>query len=247
MKRMEFGTENREVVLLLHGGGLSWWNYRQEAELLGSRFHVVLPILDGHAGSDAPFESIEAAAARLIDLIDREYGGSVLVLGGLSLGAQIVTQMLSIRPEICRYAVIESALAIPSKLTQALIGPSVKASYGLIRKRWFARLQFRSLRLREDLFEDYYRDTADIARDDMIAFLRSNAAYAPKEGLQNCRAAVRIVVGGKEQRRMLRSAQLLQQLLPESRLEIKPGLYHGEYAVNRPEEYVRELLQMLDG
>ena len=34
MQYREYGTENKETVMLLHGGGLSWWNYRAEAELL---------------------------------------------------------------------------------------------------------------------------------------------------------------------------------------------------------------------
>ena len=46
MRTVEFGEKNRDVVLLLHGGGLSWWNYRDAAAILGDRFHVVLPVLD---------------------------------------------------------------------------------------------------------------------------------------------------------------------------------------------------------
>lgn len=85
--------------MLLHGGGLSWWNYRAEAELLSGRYHVVLPILDGHAESDHDFTSIEENASRVISFIDREYGGSVLLIGGLSLGAQVLTEMLSQRED----------------------------------------------------------------------------------------------------------------------------------------------------
>ena len=48
----EYGIEHKETILLLHGGGLSWWNYRDGAELLQYEYHVILPILDGHAGSD---------------------------------------------------------------------------------------------------------------------------------------------------------------------------------------------------
>ena len=33
----EFGQQNTDVVLLLHGGGLSWWNYREIATLLAER------------------------------------------------------------------------------------------------------------------------------------------------------------------------------------------------------------------
>lgn len=43
MKTVEFGKENIDVIILLHGGGLSWWNYTETAELLKNRFHIVIP------------------------------------------------------------------------------------------------------------------------------------------------------------------------------------------------------------
>ena len=58
MNVIEYGKQNSDIIILLHGGGLSWWNYRAEAELLSDRYHVVLSILDGHADSDADFVSI---------------------------------------------------------------------------------------------------------------------------------------------------------------------------------------------
>ena len=231
--------------MLLHGGGLSWWNYRSEAEQLCGRYHVVLPVLDGHAGSDTGFVSIEENADRLISLIDREYGGSVLLLGGLSLGAQILVEMLSKRENICRYAIIESASVIPSHVTHALVGPAFGSSYGLIQKKWFAKTQFKSLHMRDDLFEDYYRDTSAIPKDSMIAFLKANTAYEVRPGLRKCRAKVRIVAGEKEQKGMMASAQLLHEMLPGSRLEIKEGLFHGEYSINHPDRYAADLLEML--
>mgnify|MGYP006779602383 CR=1 FL=1 len=104
MTVFEFGKQNRDTVLLLHGGGLSWWNYREVAVLPGERYHVVLPVLDGHADSDAPFTTIEANAAKLISYIDTHFGGQVQAIGGLSLGGQIAVEMLSQRKDICRYA-----------------------------------------------------------------------------------------------------------------------------------------------
>jgi len=43
-----------------------------------------------------------------------EYGGSVLLIGELSPGAQLWAEMLSQRENICRYAIIESVSVIPS-------------------------------------------------------------------------------------------------------------------------------------
>ena len=245
MKIIEYGKQNRDIIMLLHGGGLSWWNYRAEAEILKDHYHVVLPILDGHADSDADFVSIDKNASRLISFIDSEYGGSILLIGGLSLGAQVLVEMLTQRNNICRYAVIESASVIPSKMTNALIGPTFASSYGLIQKKWFTKTQFRYLRIREDLFEDYYRDTSKISKNNMIAFLKANTAYKIKPELRENHIHIRIIVGGNEQKSILRSAQLLHEMLPESILDIKAGLYHGEYSINHPEKYVKELLEMI--
>ena len=245
MKVIEHGKQNSDIIMLLHGGGLSWWNYRAEAELLSDRYHVVLPILDGHAGSDNDFTSIEENASRIIAFIDSEYGGSVLLIGGLSLGAQVLMEMLTQRKDICRYAILESASVIPARITHALIRPTFASSYGLIQKKWFAKMQFRYLRIRGDLFEDYHRDTSKISKNNMIAFLKASTAYEVKASIQDTPVPVRVIVGEKEQKKMLRSAELLHELLPGSRFEIKDGLYHGEYSINHPEIYVKELLEMI--
>ena len=233
----EYGKKKDETIILLHGGGLSWWNYRNVAEQLRQDYHVILPVLDGHAGSDREFTSIEDNASEIISFVDHELGGSVLLLGGLSLGAQIVLEILSQKKDICRYAIVESASVIPSKLTNALIAPTFGSSYGPIKNRSFAKRQFRSLHMKPDLFEEYYRDTCQITKADMIAFLKANTSYAPKQELQNCQIEIRIVVGGKEQRTMIQSANLLHEMLPKSVLEIKEGLHHGEYSINHPEQY----------
>ncbi len=232
--------------MLLHGGGLSWWNYKTEAELLSVRYHVILPVLDGHADSDSSFVSIEQNAGRIISFIDSECGGSVLLIGGLSLGAQILAEILAQREDICQYAVIESASMIPSKMRTALIGPVFGLSWGLIRKKWFAEMQFRYLRIRGDLFEDYYRDTSRISKDNMSAFLKAATGYKPRQELKNNHAHIRIAAGEKEQKSMLKSARLLNEMLPGSVLEIKDGLYHGEYSINHPEQYVKDLESMME-
>ena len=38
MKVVEYGKGNKDIIILLHGGGLSWWNYEEVAE--NSRHYV---------------------------------------------------------------------------------------------------------------------------------------------------------------------------------------------------------------
>ena len=101
MNYMEYGKDHKERIVLLHAGGLSWWNYRETAENLSSDYHVILPILDGHAKSSCDFVSIEENAARIIAFIIEQFGGSVLLIGGLSLGGQIALEILSQKKDIC--------------------------------------------------------------------------------------------------------------------------------------------------
>jgi len=245
MNFQEFENEHADTILLLHGGGLSWWNYQDEAEELQKDYRVVLPILDGHAGSGRPFTTIEDNAAEIIEWIDENLSGHALFIGGLSLGAQILLEMLSQRGNICRYALVESAAVLPDRLTHALIGPSFGMSYGLIKNRSFAKLQFASLHMREELFEDYYRDTCLIEKADMIAFLKANTAYALKETLAGASAEVHVFAGAKETRGILKSADAIERALPGAKKSILPGLYHGEFSLNHPEMFVRTVREIL--
>lgn len=245
MNYIEYGKKNNKVIILLHGGGLSWWNYREVAELLQSDYHVILPILDGHSESDRDFTSIEDNAKEIIKFIDDQFGGSVFLIGGLSLGGQILVEILSQRKDICQNAIIESALVIPSKFTYAMIKPAFGSCYGLIRHKWFSKLQFQSLRIKPDLFEDYYRDTCGISIENMISFLQENSMYSLKESIRECNANVYIFVGEKENHTMRKSATIIHDKVLNSILHVLPNMYHGEFSLNHAKEYVEKIIGMI--
>ena len=245
MQFREYGKKNAPVILLLHGGGLSWWNYREVAEQLQRDFRVILPILDGHSGSGRDFSAIEDNAQEIIDFVDEELGGSVLLLAGVSLGSQILLEILSRRSHICRYALVESALVIPSKLTRALVRPTLACSCGLICQRWFAKVQAKYLKIPEVLFEDYFRDTCAISKESMAAFMKANSMYSLKDTLQDCGAEVRVLVGEKEIPSIKRSADRIRQAVPGSKLQILSEMHHGEFALCHPRDYAALLRKIL--
>lgn len=245
MRYVEYGKEHTEVIILLHGGGLSWWNYREAAENLAADYRVILPILDGHAQSDSDFTGIEENAARIIGWIERELEGSVLLIGGLSLGGQIALEILSRKQDICRFALIESAMVIPSPWTHAMIGPAFGSCYGLIRHRWFSKLQCRSLRIPQALFEDYFRDTCGISKENMIAFLQANTLYRIRDSLADCGAKSCVLVGERENKAMRKSAQAISGVLANSTLRVLPRLHHGEFSLRYADDYAATVREML--
>ena len=245
MRCIEYGNDHHDTIILLHGGGLSWWNYEDTANALQNDYHIILPILDGHAGSDKAFTTMEDNASEIIEYIDAHYGGSVLLIGGLSLGGQILLEMLSQRKDICQYAVVESALVRPSKLTYSMIKPAFGSCYGLIKHKWFSGLQFKSLKIKSDLFEHYFRDTCAISKKDMIAFLQANSVYSLKESIRECNAKVHIYIGEKETGSIRKSAEDIHSALPQSTLQVLPKLYHGEFSINRGNDYAKAVRQIV--
>ncbi len=234
-------TENKELptIILLHGGGLSWWSLEPIIEILKNNFHVVTPIIEGHgeAGRDT-FVSIESSAHKLIEYIDHQYKGKVFAIGGLSIGAQIVTEVISLRNNITDYAIIESALVYPMKGAASMIVPAYKLFYGLIKKRWFSKMQAKTLCVPEKMFERYYQDSLNMTKESLINITISNADFRLKSSISDTKARVLVIVGEIELGIMKKSAIHLHELIADSELYVAQGLGHGGISLLYPEQYV---------
>ena len=187
---------------------------------------------------------LKSNANEIIEYIDNNYNGNVKLIGGLSLGAQILLDILSKRDNICEYAIIESALVCPMKMTNRLIESSINVSYGLINKKWFSKLQFKSLKIKEELFDKYYIDSSNITKDNMISFLKANSNYHLKNIKTNKSKSI-VIVGSKERPIMIKSAKIIHDELINSELEILSGYYHGDLSINHPNEYAEKVKKLI--
>ena len=246
MKIVAYGDESSRKVLILHGGGLGPWSVETLAESLSEVYRVMVPYLPGHAGSDSPFVSIEETAKDLIRIIDKHMDGSVFLLMGLSLGADIALEILSRRPEMAKYAIIESANVVPSRTPLPLLKYSIRLSYPLTRKRWFAKAQFSNLKLPEEMFEKYFETTSNTEERDAERFILAAMEYRLGEGIRRTQAKVHIVVGEKENRDILNSANLINMAVPSSKLHLLPQLYHGEASIRMNPKFMRIILELED-
>lgn len=243
MKYKDFGKKDKPTIILLHGGGLSWWSLKEIISCLEENYHIVTPIIDGHGeDGETDFISIEDSATKLIEYIDSQFNGKVFAIGGLSIGAQIVTEVLSIRLGIAEYAVIESALVYPIKGITTLTVPSYKLFYRLVKKKWFSKLQSKTLFVPDKMFEQYYKDSLNITKQSLINITLSNGNYELKPSIANTESKVLIIVGEKELRIMKRSANRLHNIISGSRLFVAKNKGHGEISLVYIQEYI-ELLK----
>lgn len=238
----EFGNKKLPVIVLLHGGGLSWWSWKNQIEILQNNYCVVTPIIDGHGEDyDTTFISIGDSANKIINYIKTNHNGKVFAICGLSIGAQIVVEILSKDKDITENAVIESALVYPMKYTTALTVPMFNLIYGLIKKRWFAKIQAKSLYVPTSLFETYFQDSSSMTKETLINITRSNGLYSLSDNINKTTAKVLIIAGGKEIHLMKKSAKLINSSIHNSTLKILPKSGHGELSLLHPQEYINIL------
>lgn len=241
-----FGNREHPVIILLHGGGLSSWSVEPIAKILQNRFCVITPIIDGHGEDGANlFKSIRKSAEEIINHIDESHSGAVHAICGLSLGAQIVIDVLSIRDNICSFAIIESALTIPMKFARFFMIPMFSFFYPLIKVKWYSQFQAKFLFLPKEMYEKYYIDSCKISNISFKNILLSNGSFSISNDLSKTKSKVLILVGEKELSAMKKSALLLNKLIPHSSTVTLSKFGHGELSQLHPEEYSKLLLDYI--
>ena len=96
MKYFEFGKENEELMVLLHGGGTSYLGILPTAKKIAEKYHVILVAYDGFNPSEpeTEFRSVAYEACALEDHILQNYQGKIDILYGLSYGCRTLMQVL---------------------------------------------------------------------------------------------------------------------------------------------------------
>ncbi len=241
---VEYGENNSKIILMLHGGGMSWWNFKSIAEKLQDDYRVILPVLDGHSGSQLEYKSIEKNTDRLIKFIQQHFDEPIFLMCGFSLGAQTLVEMLSQKNDLCCNAIIESALVRPMPISDKLNSVLTPFVYPLIKKKWFSAYQFKSLRLPYYLFDDFYKDSSAITKTSLSNIVHANATYVLKSSFSKVKANTIIIAGEKEINNIIISANLLHSAPNNSTLIIERGLYHGEFCMKRVDNYLKLIYKL---
>lgn len=92
MKYFEFCQQNPELMVMLHGGGVSYRGVLPVAREMAKIYHGVLVAYDGF-NPDEPqtqFKSPMDEARRLGDYIVAHNGGKIDILYGISYGCRVL-------------------------------------------------------------------------------------------------------------------------------------------------------------
>jgi len=204
----EYGDKDRPMLVFLHGGGVSGWMWNKQIEHF-SDYYCVVPDLPEHGRSQSDVFAMESCAESVLELIDALAGDQPVIVVGFSLGAQVLVEMLSRRPERIDYAMINSALVVPQLQMVKWLAPAIKLMFPLVRNRTFAKLQAKTLYVSEADFERYFEESKKMTQEGLIRVLTENMSYQVPASFSQADTRILVTVGEKEKGLMQQSARSL--------------------------------------
>jgi pimeloyl-ACP methyl ester carboxylesterase len=221
----EFGSNNVQTVVLLHGGG-GGWMWQPQIEQL-TDYHLLVPDLPEHGRSREiqPFTFVDAAA-QVAELIRAKAHGGRAHVVGLSLGAQTIVQLLSQSPDVIDHAVISGALArsIPgiglTRLMTQLYWPFKDAA-------WLIRANMKSLGIPDKYFAEFAADTKAMTLDSFVRVTTANAMFRVPPNLDRVSVPTLFLVGQKELKLMHDSTRDLLKAMPSAQGYVVANAIHN--------------------
>ena len=244
----EFGDKNFPHILLIHGGGSSWWNYLRQAQILSDKYHVILPTLDGHGEEyQKDYISTEDSALQIMDYIKNNCDGKLFAVGGVSLGGQIAIELLSLDSDIAQKAIIDGSICIPQPNLSRISTIVVKIFGKLMFSKSASKIQlslmkkiYPNMAYPEEIENYYMEDMPRLPMKTLVKMYKTYMGkYRLKESITESKAQVLYIYGEKEMRCVKESAKLFQKMHPDCILYEAKGYNHGYLSAYLPLEWIK--------
>ena len=255
MKFHEFGDKNLPPILLIHGGGSSWWNYLRQARILSHKYHVILPTLNGHGEEFQKYYiSTEDSAQEILNYVRQNYDGKLFAIGGVSLGGQITMELLSIDSKLAEKAIIDGSLCITqprlAKISIFLVSIFSKLMFSKsscklqlsIMNKCYPRLAYL-----DELKNYFMEDMPRTPIKTLVTIYKTYIGYYKlKSSISKSKAKVLYIYGEKELNCVKESAGVFEQLHPNTILYEAKGYNHGYLSAYLPQEWLRLVVPFLE-
>ena len=250
----EFGDKKFPHILLIHGGGNSWWNYLRQARMLSDKYHVILPTLDGHGEEyQKDYISTENSAKQILEYIKNNCDRKLFAIGGVSLGGQIAMELLSLDSDIAEKAIIDGSICIPQPKLARICTVIVKLFGKIMFSKSASKIQlglmkkmYPNMAYPEEIENYYIEDMPRIPIKTLVTIYKTYMGeYRLKYAIKESKTQGLYIYGEKEMRCVKESAKLFQKMHPDCTLYEAKGYNHGYLSDYLPLEWMELVNRIL--
>jgi len=225
----ETGLENAKTIIFLHSGAMAGWMWDDQLKAF-SDYHCIVPDLPEHGFSSEvkPF-TIENSAEIVLDIINEHTINGKANLVGISLGAQIVVQILSKATELVEHALISGTLIRSIEQSETLLkllNYAIKVYEPVKDTDFFIKANMKTYNMPKNLFDKFKESTLLVNRDSIERILTESMLFKLPNGLENVKAPVLVMTGEKDYKIIKESANDLIMSLPTSIGYMAPKVGH---------------------
>ena len=243
----EFGDKKFPHILLIHGGGNSWWNYLRQARMLSDKYHVILPTLDGHGEEyQKDYISTENSAQQIMEYIKNNCDRKLFAIGGVSLGGQIAIELLSLDSDVAEKAIIDGTICIPQPKLARICTVIIKLFGKIMFSKSASKIQlglmkkmYPNMAYPEEIENYYIEDMPRLPIKTLVTIYQTYMGrYRLKDTITESKAQVLYIYGEKEMKCVKESAKLFQKMHPDCTLYEAKGYNHGYLSDYLPLEWM---------
>ena len=235
-----YGDKGNPSLLLIPGLGVSYEIFLPLIDILKDRYQIVAAGIDGFLlGKELAFTSVDDEAGQIIRYIKGNLNGCLNVAYGLSLGGKILSRILERNEIAIGHAILDAAPLLP--LPKWSVDPlryyqsaNVWTCYHWTGFwKWVFHSHYFDVLLEEcrkvwpygkgkavrDGYKDVYTHKLEsIHGDDIHFWYGSKEAFVAKPQVRH-----------------------LCRLFPDTRVEVFPGMNHGQLLIDHPEEVAKRI------
>ena len=239
-----YGDKEAPSILLIPGLGVSYEIFIPLIDLLKDKYQIIAAGIDGFLiGKESSFTSVDDQAGQIIEHVQKHLDGRLDVAYGLSLGGKILSRMLERNEIVIDHAIMDAAPLLP--LPKWSVDPL----------RYYQSLNvwtcYHWTGFWKRVFHSHY---FDVLLDECKKVWPYGKGKAVRDGYKDVYtnklesihgADIHYWHGSKESFVAKPQAEHLKKLSPEAHIVVFPGMNHGQFLIDHPEEVARRIQDLV--
>lgn len=239
-----YGDKNNPALLLIPGLGVTHEIFLPLIDILRGDFFIAAAGIDGFLlGQKSSFTSVDDQAEQIIRYVRENLSGRLDCAYGLSLGGKILSRLLERNETVIDHAIMDAAPLLP--LPKWSVNP---LRYYQSANVWTC---YHWTGFWKRVFHSHY---FDVLLDECRKAWPSGGGKAVRDGYKDVYTHklesihgndIHFWYGSKEAFVAKPQVRHLCRLFPDTRVEVFPGMNHGQLLIDHPEEVAKRISSLI--